>query len=72
MRPSRPHSGGILPGRDPAIAAIVIETALEALAHKAVIERRDLLAGGLMEREMFSLIGGYVLRPAGKRRRPRS
>jgi hypothetical protein len=70
--PSRPYSGSDLPGRDPAVAAIVIETALEALAHKAVIEGQDLLAGGLMERETLSVIGGYVLRPAGKRRRPRS
>lgn len=60
------------PGRDPAVAAIVIETALEALAHKATIERRDLLAGGLIEREIFSLIAGYVSRPDGKRRSRRS
>jgi hypothetical protein len=65
MRPSRPpHSGSDLSGHVPAIAAIAIETALEALAHKAVIERRDLLVNCLIERESFSLIGGYVLRPA--------
>jgi hypothetical protein len=72
MRPSRPHSGRNLPGRDPAVAAIVIEIALEALAHKAVIERRDLLFDGLIECEIFSLIRGWVLRAAGKRRRPMS
>jgi AcrR family transcriptional regulator len=68
----RAHASEMRPGRDPAVAAIVIETALEALAHKAVIERRDLLADGLIEREIFSLIAGYVSRPDGKRRRRRS
>lgn len=65
----RAHASEMRPGLDPAVAAVVIETTLEALSHRAVIERRDLLVGGLIEREIFSLIGGYVLRPAGKRRR---
>ena len=64
----RAHASEMRPGLDPAIAAVVIETALEALSHRAVIERRDLLAGGLIEREAFSLIAGYVLRRSGKRR----
>jgi hypothetical protein len=68
----RAHPSEMRPGLDPALAAIVIETTLEALSHRAVIDRRDLLAGGLIEREIFSLIGGYVLRAAGKRRRRRS
>jgi Tetracyclin repressor-like, C-terminal domain len=59
----RAHASEMTPGRDPAVAAIVIETALEALAHKAVIERQDLLVDGLTEHELW---------PAGKRRRPRS
>jgi AcrR family transcriptional regulator len=63
----RTHAAELAPGHDPAIAAIVIETAIESLAHKAVIERRDLLANGLIEREMLRLITGYVLRPAGRR-----
>lgn len=65
----RAHASEMRPGLDPGLAAVVIETTLEALSHRAVIERRDLLAGGLIEREIFSLIGGYVLRPDGKRRR---
>ena len=58
----RSHADEILPGRDPAIAAIVIETSIEALGHKAVIDRRDLLAGGLIEREAFHLIASYISR----------
>jgi AcrR family transcriptional regulator len=68
----RAHASEMKPGLDPAVAAIVIETTLEALSHRAVIDRRDLLAGGLIEREIFALIGGYVLRPEVKRRRRRS
>jgi AcrR family transcriptional regulator len=68
----RAHASEMRPGRDPAVAAIVIETALEALAHKAVIERRDLLADGLIEREIFSLIASYVSRPDRRRRHRRS
>ena len=65
----RAHAREMRPGCDPAIAAVVIETALEALSHKAVIDRRDLLANGVIEREMYELIAGYVLRSGGKRRR---
>jgi AcrR family transcriptional regulator len=60
----RSHQDEMHPERDPATAAIVIETALEALGHKAVIERPDLLAAGIVEREAFSLVAGYLLRPA--------
>jgi AcrR family transcriptional regulator len=60
----RAHSDELHPERDPATAAIVIETALEALAHKAVVERLDLLADGLLEKEAFSLAASYLLRPA--------
>ena len=65
----RAHAQEMRPGCDPAIAAVVIETALEALSHKAVIDRRDLLANGIIEREMYDLIAGYVLRSGGKHRR---
>jgi AcrR family transcriptional regulator len=67
----RAHASEMKPGLDPAVAAVVVETALEALSHKAVIARRDLLADGLIGREMFSLVSGYVLRPDRKRRRRR-
>lgn len=65
----RAHAREMSPGRDPAVAAVVVETALETLAHKAVIERRDLLANGVAEREIYDMIAGYVLRSDGKRRR---
>jgi hypothetical protein len=65
----RAHAREMRTGCDPAIAAVVIETALEALSHRAVIERRDLLANGIIEREMYELIAGYVLRIGGRRRR---
>jgi AcrR family transcriptional regulator len=69
----RAHTDELLAGRDPAIAAIVIEAAIEALVHKAVIERRDLLASGRIEREAFTMVASYLCRPAdraarGKRR----
>jgi AcrR family transcriptional regulator len=60
----RLHADELHPDRDPATAAIVIETAIEALAHKAVVERQDLLADGLLEREAFSLAASYLLRSA--------
>jgi len=60
----RAHIDELAPGRDPVIAATVIETAVEALVHKAVIERQDLLADGLIEQEAFELIRGYLLRPS--------
>ena len=63
----RAHAAELRHDRDPAIAAIVIETSIEALGHKAVIERRDLLAGGRIEREAFSLIAGYISRSADRR-----
>ena len=62
----RAHAAELAAGRDPAVAAIVIETSIEALAHKAVIHRRDLLANGLIERETLRLITGYVSRSADR------
>jgi AcrR family transcriptional regulator len=52
------------PDRDPAIAAIVIETAVEAIVHDAVVDRGPLLAGDVLERETLALVGGYLARPA--------
>jgi AcrR family transcriptional regulator len=56
----RRHEAELDPRRDPALAALVVETALEALAHKAVIARRDLLQDGAFEREMLSLVTRYL------------
>lgn len=68
----RAHAAEMRPERDPAVAAVVIETALEALAHKAVIYRRDLLANGVAEREVYDLIASYVVRPEARRGRRRA
>jgi AcrR family transcriptional regulator len=59
----RRHRAEVNPKRDPAIAALVVETAVEALAHKVVIERRDLLKDNVMEREAVSLVVNYLARP---------
>ena len=59
----RAHADDMPADRDPAIAAIVVETALEALVHKAVIDRRELLRDGLVEREALRLIKGYLAGP---------
>jgi AcrR family transcriptional regulator len=59
----RRHRAEVKPKRDPAIAALVVETAVEALAHKVVIERRDLLKDNVMEREAVSLVVNYLARP---------
>ena len=56
----RAHSDELGADRDPATMAIVIETVMEALVHKAVIDRRELLRDGLVEREAFRLINGYL------------
>lgn len=56
----RSHASQLRPGLDPAIAAVVVETALEAIIHKSVIERQDLLAAGTIDREAFDLAVGYL------------
>ena len=60
----RAHADELPADRDPGITAIVIETALEAVVHKAVIDRRELLRDGLVERETFRLINSYLSRPS--------
>jgi AcrR family transcriptional regulator len=42
------------------VLAIIIETVLESLIHKAVIDQHELLADGLIERETFRLIMSYL------------
>ncbi|WP_394844803.1 TetR/AcrR family transcriptional regulator [Pendulispora brunnea] len=54
------HRDRLAPGRDPARAARVIATALEALVHKAVNGRPELLPG--LEDEVHALLVGYLLR----------
>jgi AcrR family transcriptional regulator len=58
----RAHADEMHPERDPSIAAMIIETAIEAIGHKAVNERQDLLRDGTVEREAFCLAASYVSR----------
>jgi AcrR family transcriptional regulator len=56
----RAHGDELDPDCDPAVAAIVVETSVEALAHRSLAERRDLLANGRLERETFRLVTRYL------------
>ncbi|NMO19389.1 TetR/AcrR family transcriptional regulator [Pyxidicoccus fallax] len=56
----RAHARELPRGMKPAVAAVVLETALEALSHKAITERQDLLASGVLERELYQLAAGYL------------
>ena len=58
----RERKDELAPGCQPSLAALVLETALEAVAHKIVIQRPELLEDEVIEREMFALASGY-LRP---------
>lgn len=51
-------------GSDPKTMAIVVETALEALTHRAVVDRPELLDEGLVERETYRLLLSYLRSPA--------
>ena len=73
----RAHAHRLRRDRDPALAAYVLETALEALTHKTIIERPAFLAGAPIEEEMFALVAGYLLAPSapaglGRRRDARA
>lgn len=50
-----------LNGRDPQLAAFVVETVVEALTHRAVLERPGSLATGDIEAEAFELVTSYLL-----------
>ncbi len=63
----RAHQDEIHPDRDPAIAAVVVETAFEALGHKAVLERRSPLTQAVAAREAYCLLAAYLAPPAGTR-----
>ena len=56
----RRHADQLSGNRDSAVAAIVVETVMEALVHKAVIERPAPLAGGSIEEEALSVVMGYL------------
>jgi len=59
----RAHADELAPHHDLAIAAIVIETVVDAIAHKSVLERRSPLAGRLAADEAFYLVMNYLTTP---------
>ncbi|MDF2694264.1 MAG: Transcriptional regulator, TetR family [Labilithrix sp.] len=48
---------------DPAVAAFVVETVVEALTHRVVIERPDLASASYLEEEAAALVLGYLFTP---------
>jgi len=56
----RRHAAALRPGLDLAIAAIIVETAAEAIVHKCVVERPDLLEQQRVDREVVDLIVRYL------------
>lgn len=56
----RAHRRHLPRGCDPAVAAFVIEAALEAVTHKAIISRPALLTDRLIEGEAMRLVTGYL------------
>ena len=55
----REHADQMDPSHDPGIAAIVVETVIDALAHKAVLERGK-LSVPIAAREAFDLVMSYL------------
>jgi AcrR family transcriptional regulator len=62
----RAHADELRPGLDPAVAAVVINTALDAIAHKSVLERSTPLAGEVAANEAYALTMNYLRRPADR------
>lgn len=52
--------------RDPQMAAFVVETVVEALTHRAVIERQEALATGDIEAEALDLVTTYLFGTPGR------
>jgi len=57
----RRHAEELPPACDPALAAVVVETVIEAIGHKAVLEPRCGLAGAAGAREALRLVRNYLL-----------
>jgi len=64
----RAHTDEIPPDHDLAITAIVVETVIDAIAHKSVLEDNGPLSGETAAREAFRLIMNYVSQPASSGR----
>jgi len=58
----RQHAEEIDPSHDPRITATVIETVVDAIAHKAVLERST-LSPAAAAREAFALVMTYLTQP---------
>lgn len=54
------HRTELRAGLEPRTAALVVETVIEALGHKAVLEKPSRLNGVRMEREMFDVVWRYL------------
>lgn len=57
----RRHAEDIAPGIDPALAATMIETTLEGIAHRAVAAHPDQADSEALAREAFRLISRYLI-----------
>jgi AcrR family transcriptional regulator len=51
----------LAPGVDPALAAMILGSAVEAAAHNAVFERTDTLTNGALARELSTMCRRYLL-----------
>ena len=60
-RSLRAHADELHPGVDPALAAIVVDTVLDAIAHKSVLERNTPLAGATAAHEGYALVMSYLM-----------
>jgi len=58
------HDQELPPGTNHKVMAFVIETVIEALVHKAVIDQYELFSEGIIEREALRLITNYISAPA--------
>lgn len=54
------HSAEMSADIDFAVVATVLETTLEALTHKAVIEGAEMLAGDMLEEQILRMFTGYL------------
>lgn len=57
--------------KDVRLAAFVVETVVEALTHRAVIERPELAGTARLEKETSALLAGYLFEPPSRPSRPR-
>jgi AcrR family transcriptional regulator len=55
------HAEELRPGRDPAVAAVVVETVIEAMGHKVVLERRNAPPAAVAAREVLGLLSEYLV-----------